>query len=408
MAPPASLRTTIRRWGSSSPAPSSSPPASCRNVTSPSSTVVSWRPPSAMPVAVEMVPSIPERPRLAKTMAPGSAGGRAGEVHVADAVGGAEYQLAAGVLPDQGADGRAGGGWRTRRGSGRRRAARRRLPAARHRATRGAAAGELGQVVQDSSGSSVRRPGSYQATGTGWYRAEGTSARASRALTGRERVGRPKSTTRSIGCAESGPKVSSSSRYGPTAFGPNRALEDGSASSGRPWARAKASATGPASCPASTTVRRSGRPVEAGGKSRASGPRGGAVDPAAGLGRQPVAGRGNERVAEGKVELDGPGRGVLEGPGGGAEGGLDGAPRVAAGGHVDGETDMLAEEVQLHGGLVGAGPAELLGTVGRDHHERDGCVVGLHHGRQEIADGGPGRGEHGRRAHRWPGPGPGP
>ena len=128
-----------------------------------------------------------------------------------------------------------------------------------------------------------------------------------------------------------------------------------------------------------------------------------AVHAAAGLGRQPVAGRGNERVAEGQVELHRPGRGVLEGAGGGAERGLDGAPRVGAGGHVGGETDMLTEQVQLHRGLVGAGPAEFLGAVGRDHHERDGGVVGLHHRRQEIADGGPGGGEHGRGRTRGEG-----
>ena len=249
----------------------------------------------------------------------------------------------------------------------------------------------------------MRRPGSYQATGTGWYRAEGTSARASRALTGRDRVGRPKSTTRSIGCADSGPNASRTIRYGPTAFGPNRALEDGSASSGRPWARANASATGPASCPASTTVRRSGSAGRGGREIEGQRAAGRAVHAAAGLGRQPVAGRGNQRVAEGQVELHRPGRGVLEGPGGGAERGLDGAPRVAAGGHVGGETDMLTEQVQLHRGLVGAGPAEFLGAVGRDHHERDGGVVGLHHGRQEIPDGGPGGGEHGRGRTRGEG-----
>ena len=110
---------------------------------------------------------------------------------------------------------------------------------------------------------------------------------------------------------------------------------------------------------------------------------------------QPVARGRDQRVAEGKVELHRPGRGVLEGAGGGAEGGLDGAPRVAAGGHVDGEADMLAKEVQLHGGLVGAGPAQFLGPVGGDDHERHRGVVGLHDGRQEIADGGPGGGEDG-------------
>ena len=136
MAPPASLSTTIRSCGSASPAPSRSPPASCRNVTSPMSTVVSWPPPSAIPVAVDVVPSIPARPRLANMVACGSAGGAAGEVDVADPVRGAQHQLAAGVLPDLGAHRRAGGGGGCRPGPGPRRAARRLRPAARHRARR--------------------------------------------------------------------------------------------------------------------------------------------------------------------------------------------------------------------------------------------------------------------------------
>ena len=261
MAPPESLRTTMRSCGSASPAPRRRPPASCRKVTSPSSRVVSCRPPRAMPVAVEMVPSIPARPRLAKTVACGFGGGLAGEVDVADAVGGA-----------RGPAGRASAARRGRPRTGRlprlpRRArrrghaGRRRRPAARHPA-------RPTEPRPAKSASSVRlASGSLACAGRARTRPREPARRgrrgrrrgpAARRPAGKAWAGRTAPRARSA-CAESGPKCSSSSRYGPTAFGPKRELEDGSASSGRPWARAKASATGPASCPASTTVRRSGR-----------------------------------------------------------------------------------------------------------------------------------------------------
>ena len=123
---------------------------------------------------------------------------------------------------------------------------------------------------------------------------------------------------------------------------------------------------------------------------------GGPVHPAPGPGGKRVAGGGNQRVAESQVQLHRPGRGVLERPGRRAEGRLDGTPRVGPGGHVDGEADVVAEQVQLHSGLVGAGPPEFLGPVRRDDHERHRGVVCLHDRRHEVPDGGPGGGEHGR------------
>ena len=119
--------------------------------------------------------------------------------------------------------------------------------------------------------------------------------------------------------------------------------------------------------------------------------------------RQAVAGGGDQRITEGQVQLDGPGRDVFEDAGGGAEGGLHRAFRVGARGDVGGEPHVLAEEVQLDGGLVGAGAAQLVGPVSGQHHQRHGGVVGLHDGRHEVPDGGPGRGEHGCRRSRGQG-----
>ena len=150
MAPPASLRTTIRRSGTASPAPSRSPPASCRKVTSPSRTR------GFLPAAERDAGGggdgavDPGQAAVGEDGGRRFGGGRAGEVDVADTVRGAQHQLAAGVLPDQrrprpgrwppalprpehAVHGVLGGG--TRR-------------AARHRARRRAAAGEVGQVGQ--------------------------------------------------------------------------------------------------------------------------------------------------------------------------------------------------------------------------------------------------------------------
>ena len=68
--PPSSLTTTIVRSGSGSPGPSTSPLASCRNVTSPMSArarLLAGRP-SAAPIAVDTTPSMPDSPRLATTL----------------------------------------------------------------------------------------------------------------------------------------------------------------------------------------------------------------------------------------------------------------------------------------------------------------------------------------------------
>ena len=73
-------------------------------------------------------------------------------------------------------------------------------------------------------------------------------------------------------------------------------------------------------------------------------------------GGQRLARLRNQRLAERQVELHRPGRRVLEGAGCRVDGGLDGPLRVAARGDVDGEANVFAEEVQLDGGLVGAGP----------------------------------------------------
>ena len=97
------------------------------------------------------------------------------------------------------------------------------------------------------------------------------------------------------------------------------------------------------------------------------------------------------------MSCTGPGGSVFEGSGGGAEGGFHRALRIAAGGDVDGEADVVAEKVQLHGGLVGAGTPQFLGPVGGEDHQRHGSVVGLHDGRQEVPDGGAGGGQHGGR-----------
>ena len=143
-------------------------------------------------------------------------------------------------------------------------------------------------------------------------------------------------------------------------------------------------------------MRRSGRAAAAAGESTGERMPRGLVNPAAGGFAQSVAGRRDERVAEREVELHRPGRDVREGAGGSAQGGLDGAERVVARRHVGGEADMLAEEVRLHGGLVGPGAAELLGPVGREDHERHGRMIGLHHGRHQVPDGGARGGQHGR------------
>ncbi len=271
MAPPASFSTTIRKPGSDSPEPRSRPPASCRKVTSPSSSVVSWRPPRAIPVAVEMVPSIPARPRLAKTVAAGSAAGRPARSTSRMPLEDPSINWPRACCQTRApTDGPVAVGSAARTPS---RACCAAAPASSQVSSQsdGPRPAKSARSARFSSGSSVRRPGWYQATGTGWYSADGTSARSRSAATGRDSVGRPNTTTLSMGCADDGPKCSSKSRYGPTAFGPKRALDEGSASSGRPWARANASATGPASCPASTTVRRSSSEAAAGGRFMVSG-----------------------------------------------------------------------------------------------------------------------------------------
>ena len=95
--PPSSLTTTIVRSGRASRGPRIRPVASCRKVTSPisaSARVVCGRP-SAAPIALETVPSMPARPRLAMTLrrSPTSYA-RDHQVEVADRAGGTDPQQA--------------------------------------------------------------------------------------------------------------------------------------------------------------------------------------------------------------------------------------------------------------------------------------------------------------------------
>lgn len=113
--------------------------------------------------------------------------------------------------------------------------------------------------------------------------------------------------------------------------------------------------------------------------------------------REGVVGRWNQRITERKVQLDGAGRGVFEGAGGCIKCGGNSLLRIVTGGDVDGESDVLAEKVQLDGGLVGPGPVEFFGPVRGDNHHGHGRMVGLHHGRKKVAHGCTGGGHDGGR-----------
>ena len=220
MAPPASLSTTIRSCGSVSPAPSRSPAGVVqeRDVPHEHGGFLAGRP-ARCPVAVDVVPSIPARPRLANMVACGSAGGaparstsRIPFEEPRTSCPRACFQTSAPT------DGPVAAGDAARIRSTACCAA---APASSQASSQAAdpRPAKSARSARVSSGSSVRRPGSYQATGTGWYRAEGTSARASSALTGRESVGRPKRTTRSIGCAASAAEVLDQQPVGPHRVG---------------------------------------------------------------------------------------------------------------------------------------------------------------------------------------------
>ncbi len=150
----------------------------------------------------------------------------------------------------------------------------------------------------------------------------------------------------------------------------------GSASSGHPASWASTRAGGPASSPATTTVR---GPA---GSSTASAllPR---QRPPPGGGREVGPGvLGDQRLVELDVEVHRAGE-----PG----------HHDRTGGDVEGRREV-PEEADLVGGLVGAGAPHPGRSVGGDHDEPDPGVGGLHHGGQEVGGGRPG-GAH----HRGPG-----
>jgi hypothetical protein len=203
------------------------------------------------------------------------------------------------------------------------------------------------------------------------------------------------------------------------AAGPRRAPDSGSASTGQPLAATKAStAAGSRSAPQPATSSPLGLARTASARAAMSSgaaartPEGAAVQgappgrPSAGSPGRRRSGRGWDRqlagpslrqledgsrgtsgVGEGQVEVDRAGRwaGRL-GPGAAGQRSPVAAGRRVVGGDADlaEPADRRAVQLELVGGLVGAGAAQLGRPVGRQHQQRRPGVVGLEHGRVEV------------------------
>ncbi|MNI74291.1 hypothetical protein D3C73_1303680 [compost metagenome] len=88
-------------------------------------------------------------------------------------------------------------------------------------------------------------------------------------------------------------------------------------------------------------------------------------------GRKGVAVRRYQGITEGEIHLDRARRCIFEGPGGSVERGGNSLLRVVTGRDVDGESDVIAEKVQLDGGLVRPGPVKFFRPVCGDDDHRD-------------------------------------
>ena len=206
--PPSSLATTIVRSGRGSSGPMTSPVWSCRKVRSPISARlrVECSRPRLAPIAVLMVPSIPDRPRLAITRRRSPTGaGRA--IRSRSRIGldapttsrppAGKARETAPATSYGVSDGSSASSWSTRRPIAR--------SASCHRAnqsvsSRSGAPGRASSIVARAG-----RTGHTPGPGT---TSTSTSSRSNKVVTGRDRVGRPNTTTRSISSPSSVPSSS--------------------------------------------------------------------------------------------------------------------------------------------------------------------------------------------------------
>ena len=187
---------------------------------------------------------------------------RAHDVEVADRVGGADHErgvaratarattaaTASGERPTSRPGARDGSPWAAARPASMR--ADSRASASRHASNQAASSGPSTRGTTSST--RATRPGSVATPSRPRTASTSRPGSLMRLVTGRDRVGWPTTTTRSMSPRRA---VVSSSRPVRRACRPMRAPDVGSATSGQPAASASSRAAGPASSPATTRVR---------------------------------------------------------------------------------------------------------------------------------------------------------